>query len=269
MIELNRFYCADSVEFMQETIPDNFVDLTVTSPPYDKRRKYDGYIFDYKKMLIEMFRVTKQGGIAVWIVSDETVKGNESGTSFLQALFAKECGFWLYDTMIYAKNNPIPKPHKRYNQQFEYMFVLSKGKPSTANIAKEQCKKAGKMNNKWFRNNGDVLKPSAQNIEIKEYKNKSNIWFYNVGYGNTTCDKIAFNHPAIFPDKLAEDHILSWSNPGDIVLDPMCGSGTTCKMAYLNNRNFIGIDMSNEYIDQICIPRLEKYGWANSGLTNL
>lgn len=262
-LKLNKFYVAESVEFMKANMPDNFVDLTVTSPPYDNLRDYKGFEFDYKAMLKELYRITKEGGVVVWIVGDATIDGSETGTSFKQALYAKEIGFNLHDTMIYAKNNPIPLNHKRYEQQFEYMFVFSKGKPKTFNPIMTNCKYAGANNKSTYRHDAQgKLKPCNTPQKVKKTKIKHNIWYYDVGANNTTKDKIAFNHPAQFPEKLAEDHILSWSHEGDIVFDPMCGSGTTCKMAYLNNRKFIGIDMSEEYINDICIPRLREYGWT-------
>lgn len=260
-IELNNFYIGESVEFMKNSIPDSFVDLTITSPPYDDLRSYDGYVFYYKTMLSELYRVTKDGGIVVWVVGDKTHKGSETGTSFKHALYAKEVGFNLHDTMIYQKNNPTPMRGNRYQQCFEYMFVLSKGKPNTFNPIMTKKKYIENRKAKQYNKN--------QNGEqiIREYKSTNdkkvihNIWIYNVGLHHSTADRIAFTHPAVFPEQLAEDHIISWSNEGDIVFDPMCGAGTTCKMAYLNNRSFIGVDMSEDYISDICKPRLQEYGW--------
>ena len=265
MIELNKFYIGESVQFMKDSIPDNFIDITVTSPPYDNLRDYKGYKFDYKAMLEELYRVTKDGGIVVWVVGDKTEKGSETGTSFKQALYAKDIGFNLHDTMIYLKYNWIPLTHNRYEQQFEYMFILSKGKPKTFNPIEIPSIHKGRMPNATFRQDstGKLEKAHTKN-KVKETKRKGNVWEYHVGNMKTTKDKIAFKHPAVFPEKLAEDHIVSWSNEGDIVLDPMCGAGTTCKMAYLNNRNFIGIDMSEEYISDICVPRLKEYGWEDN-----
>jgi site-specific DNA-methyltransferase (adenine-specific) len=245
---------------MRKNIPDEFVDLTVTSPPYDNLRKYKGFIFDYQSMIKELYRVTKDGGVVVWVVGDATIKGSETGTSFKHALYAKEIGFNLHDTMIYAKNNPIPQNHNRYEQQFEYMFVFSKGKPKTFNPLKIKTKTVGKEYN-WKDTNdygSTSAKRSRDEISIvKKEKNMFNIWFMNVASSKYT-------NSAPFPKVLANDHILSWSNERDIILDPMCGAGTTCKMAWLNNRKFIGIDMSKEYINEICIPRLEMYGWKQN-----
>lgn len=262
MIEINKIYCAEAVQFMKENIPDNFIDLTVTSPPYDNLRTYKGYTFDFENIAKELYRVTKIGGIVVWVVGDATIKGNETGTSFKQALYFKEIGFNLHDTMIYGKENWIPLTHNRYEQQFEYMFILGKGRPNIFNPIKIKCINAGKKlsNTTTFRSN---KKDGAtgllhKNGIVKNTKIKGNIWFYQVGNNRSTSDKIAFKHPAVFPEQLAKDHIVSWSNEGDIVFDPMCGSGTTLKMAKLLNRKYIGIDISEEYV-QIANKRIEMY----------
>jgi DNA modification methylase len=253
LIELNKFYIGESVQFMKDNIPDNFVDLTVTSPPYDDLRKYNGFIFDYQSMLKELYRVTKDGGVVVWVVGDKTDKGSETLTSFKHALFAKEIGFNVHDTMIWYKTNAMPQVDKsRYTQSFEYMFVYSKGKPKTAIPKKTLTKNGGKFLSRGDGNDQNINKKGG-NIVAKE-RIAFNVYELPVGGTN-------YGHPAIFPEQLAEDHITSWSKEGDVVFDPMCGSGTTCKMAWLNKRNFIGIDISEEYINDICIPRLKMYGW--------
>lgn len=252
---------------MKENIPDNFVDLTVTSPPYDDLRKYNGFLFDYKSMANELYRVTKDGGIVVWVVGDKTKNGSETLTSFEHAIYFKNIGFNVHDTMIYAKNNPVPSGGNRYQSTFEYMFIFSKRKPKTFNALKRSRIYDDFRRKTSFGRKEDGTHQRGAN-STEEYIKEYNIWFYSIGGHLTTTDKIAFNHPALYPDKLAEDHILSWSDEGDIVLDPMCGAGTTCKMAYINNRNFIGIDMSSEYINDICIPRLNTYGW-NRKLDNI
>jgi site-specific DNA-methyltransferase (adenine-specific) len=270
LIALNQFYIAEASKFMKENIPDNFIDLIITSPPYDNLRTYKGFVFDYKSILKELYRVTKDGGVVVWIIGDATINGSETGTSFKQALYAKEeCGFRLHDTMIYQKDAcPFPEIN-RYYPSFEYMFVFSKGKPKTVNLIKDKPNKryGEKVASSTQRQpDGTTIKVSANKInpdrQVKEFGVRTNVWFYSPGYMKSTKDKIAYKHPAQFPEKLAEDHIKSWSNEGDIVFDPMCGAGTTCKMAWLNNRKFIGVDISEEYINEICIPRLKQYGWS-------
>lgn len=275
MLQLNQFYIGEAVNFMKENIPDNFVDLTVTSPPYDNLRTYKGFIFDYKSMLKELYRVTKNGGVLVWITGDATINGSETLTSFRHALYAKEIGFNVHDTMIYQKDScPFPEIN-RYYPSFEYMFIFSKGKPKTTNlIADKPNRRYGEkvVSSTQRQPDGTTIKVSANktnpNRQVKEFGVRTNVWLYSPGYMKSTKDKIAYKHPAQFPEQLAQDHIISWSNEGDIVLDPMCGAGTTCKMAWLNKRNFIGIDISEEYINDICKPRLKQYGWNENNLNN-
>jgi DNA modification methylase len=249
MIELNKIYNMDCLEGMKD-IPDNTIDLTVTSPPYDNLRAYNGYSFDFEGIAKELYRITKQGGVVVWVVGDSVVRGSETGNAFRQALHFKEIGFNLHDTMIYQKN-AFPFPDKtRYAQVFEYMFVLSKGKPNTTNIIRVPTKEANRIKNK----KSYQRLPNGETVPMKyetgkSERNKENVWMFEVGYMKTTKDKFAFQHPAMFPEQLAHDHIISWSNEGDIVFDPMCGSGTTCKMAKQLGRNFIGIDISEEYCE--------------------
>jgi len=259
MIELNRIYNEDCLEGMKR-IPDGFVDLTVTSPPYDNLRTYNGNInqwtFEkFQSIAQELYRVTKCGGVVVWIVADATINGSETGTSFRQALYFKEIGFSLHDTMIFAKRNPIPLTHNRYEQCFEYMFVFSKGKPKVFHPVMIPCETAGSRIHR--RNTGRVKEAATRNRDevtvTKMMKQKGNIWEYLVGSKKGETG----NHPAPFPEGLANDHILSWSNEGDTVLDPFMGSGTTAKMALLNNRNFIGFELDKHYCD-IANERIRK-----------
>jgi site-specific DNA-methyltransferase (adenine-specific) len=252
-LELNRVYQFDCVEGMK-LLPDGTdeigVDLIVTSPPYDDLRKYKGYSFDFENVAKQLYRIIKNGGVLVWVVNDTTIKGSETGTSFKQALYFKEIGFNLHDTMIYLKSNPMPINSPRYNQIFEYMFVLSKGKPKTVNLIKEPSKRFGELNASTHRQqDGSMKDATSRGKPINKMKVKGNVWTYAVGLGGTTNDRFAFEHPAMFPEKLAQDHILSWSNEGDIVFDPFIGSGTVAKMATLNNRKWLGFEISPEYIE--------------------
>jgi DNA modification methylase len=243
----NQIICGDCLEVMKD-IPDKSIDMVLTSPPYDNLRDYKGYTFNFEGIAKEIYRVLKDGGVCVWIVGDATIKGSETGTSFKQALYFKEIGFNLHDTMIYQKTNPIPLTHNRYEQQFEYMFVFSKNKPKTFNPILESCKTKGNVQQKrtfWQNSKSNERELAHSNNEVKDTKFRYNIWEYSVGSTK------GLKHPAPFPEKLAEDHILSWSNDGDIILDPMAGSGTTLKMAKKNNRNYIGIEIAKEYIDII------------------
>ena len=229
-------------------LDENCIDLTETSPPYDNLRKYNNK-FDFENVAKQLFRVTKLGGVVVWVVADKTLSGSESGTSFRQALFFKEIGFNLHDTMIYMSDKP-PLTHNRYEQKFEYMFVFSKGKPKTFNPIKEKCKYVGSDKRaRTFRQTGDELQETHLKNKVNKEKIKGNVWYFSTGFNKSTKDKIAFKHPAIFPEKLAEDHILSWSNENDIVLDPFMGSGTTAKMSIINNRKYIGFEIEKKYCD--------------------
>lgn len=249
----------DCLDRMKE-IPDNSIDLTVTSPPYDNLRTYKGYSFDFEGIAKELYRITKEGGVVVWVVNDATIKGSETGTSFRQALYFKDvCGFNLHDTMIYHKNNPVPNEvGKRYQPSFEYMFVLSKGKVSTFNPILEEAKMFGKVkpkkDGKQFRQGDGSMKASHGLKYNKAFKFKHNVFTYNLS-GKT-------NHPAIFPESLANDHIISWSNEGDVVFDPFTGSGTTAKMALLNNRKFIGCEIAADYMD-IIFERVKGFTTSN------
>jgi DNA modification methylase len=234
----------------------NKIDLVVTSPPYDNMRLYKGFKFDFRTIARGLVDSLKEGGVIVWVVADQTDNFTESGNSFRQALYFKRLGLNIYDTMIFRKVMIIPMNVRRYNQGFEYMFIFSKGKVKTFNPILEQSKSYfhGKVEDyskrKSAASRDKSIMPAGDLIyEANKYKKRDNVWTYKTGYMGTTKDKIAFKHPATFPEKLARDHIISWSNEGDLVLDPMCGSGTTCKMAHMLNRRWIGIDMTEEYLE--------------------
>lgn len=266
-MEINKIYNENCLDTMAK-MPDNFIDLTVTSPPYDNLRTYKGYSFDFENVAKELFRITKQGGVIIWVVGDQTKDGSESGTSFKQALYFKELGFNLHDTMIYRKQNYTPLTHNRYEQEWEYMFCFSKGKPKTFNPIKVPCKYAGQTTwgqpNMYKTNNGELTK--VKQTIINDEKIKGNIFEYLVG--STQTGKI--KHPAMFPEQLANDQIISWSNEGDLVYDCFMGSGTTAKMSILNNRNFIGSELSKEYYE-IALNRIKECGglFFNSFQTDL
>ena len=233
------------------------VDMVLTSPPYDNLRTYKGFVFPFEAIANEIFRVVKDGGVVVWVVNDATIEGSESGTSFKQAIYFKEIGFNLHDTMIFRKKNPIPQIYrKRYNNEFEYMFVFSKGPVKTHNALMVDCLHAGlELKGSTYKNfSKNEQKREKMAKPVKAQKVKGNIWEYVVG--KNAEDQEAKGHPAPFPCALARDHISSWSNPGEIVLDPMCGSGTTTKVAKHLGRRFIGMDISEEYC-QIARERLD------------
>lgn len=256
MIEINRFYIENCLDTMAR-MPNEFIDLTVTSPPYDNLRDYNGYDFDFESIAKELYRVTKQGGVVVWVVNDETKNGSESLTSAKQKIFFREqCGFNIHDTMIYKKRNTLPLNDNRYEPAFEYMFVLTKGKPSVFNPLKELKIWIDKRNTKQCGKEKDGSKVIGF-AKQSRYKVKTNVWDYKTGGGNVTPDKIAYKHPAIFPEQLAADHIYSWSNEGDLIYDPFVGSGTTVKMAIKLKRNWIASDLSEDYIKNIAEKRIK------------
>jgi len=238
----------DCLERMKE-IPDNSIDLVVTSPPYDNLRTYkDSLNWNFgifQKVANELKRVLKKGGVIVWVVGDATIKGSETGSSFKQALYFKEIGFNIHDTMIYLKDQLAFPDFNRYYNAFEYMFVFSKGKPNTFNAIKDRENKSygRKITGKHRNADGSFSKRSRTGKTIQDkFGVRWNYWLmYNQKRGIET------QHPAIFPDKLAHDHIISWSNEGDTVLDPFMGSGTTGKQAKILKRNFIGIECVKEY----------------------
>lgn len=262
MLELNKIYNCDCLDGLRQ-LDDNSIDLTVTSPPYDNLRTYQDtceWNFDvFKPIAKELYRVTRKGGVVVWVVGDACINNGETGSSFRQALYFQELGFKLHDTMIYEKNSstfPAKLTSKRYSQIFEYMFVFSKGK------IRDDIKLIADKRNKWagWTNWGDHSQYDADgnlnktsNIKpIAEFSLRNNIWKYPVSFNDKT------GHPAVFPEKLAEDHILSWSNKGETVLDPFMGSGTTAKMAMMNERNYIGFEKNEEYY-KVSIERVAKY----------
>jgi len=210
--------------------------------------EFNGYSFQFEEIARELFRITKEGGVLVWIVGDRTIEGNETGTSFRQALFFKECGFNLFDTMIYLKPpRGAVGNNNTYWQSFEYMFVLSKGYPKTINLLRDRENKESRNGDNGTKRlqNGELLK--LKRGGYGEFGRRTNVWEYNIGRSHSASDELAYEHPAIFPEKLAQDHILSWSNPDELIYDPMCGSGTVAKMCLVENRNFIGSEISSQY----------------------
>jgi site-specific DNA-methyltransferase (adenine-specific) len=268
MIQLDKIYNEDCLITLSK-IDDNVIDLTVTSPPYDdlrtynnhisgKKTEFNGYSFDFENIAKELYRTTKEGGIVVWVVGDSTEKGSETGTSFRQALFFKEVGFKIHDTMIYMKNNFSNPSSNRYHQIFEYMFILSKGKPKTFNSIKDRKNIYGGQIGSWGKNTSrqvDGTMVERKKKVIEEYGQRYNVWTYKTSK-NGQEDEIAYQHPAIFPIQLVKDHIISWTNIGDVIFDPFMGSGTTAKAAVQSDRKYIGSEISKEYYE-ICNKRLE------------
>ena len=250
MIEIDKIYNEDCLETFKK-IPDDFIDLVVTSPPYDNLRTYNGYSFDFESVAKCLYRVMKPGGVVVWIVNDATVDGSETLTSFKQAIHFKELGFNIHDTMIYMKDNPPPTGgNNRYYQSFEYNFIISKGVPKTFNPIVEPRR------NKWNDKRTVRTRPITRNkagvfvekeVKVNDQVKLQNVWSYVVSGGSVAEEMFAHEHPAIFPESLCRDHIISWSNEGDLVYDPFMGSGTTAKMATSLNRHYLGSEISEVY----------------------
>lgn len=243
-VELNHIYNEDCLKTLSR-MGEGLVDMVLTSPPYDNLRKYNGYYFHFKHIARHLFRVTKYGGVVVWNVSDATINGSETLSSFKQALFFVECGFRLHDTMIFRKENFAPKTHRRYEQSFEYVFIFSKGSQKTFNPIKVKCLTAGDSLN-WARKGSNikegVFRRRDDVITVSDEKIKENVWTYPCGATQT-------GHPAPFPVQFAADHINSWSNEGELIYDPFGGSGTTGYVASKLNRNWILSEISKEYCE--------------------
>jgi len=259
---INKIYnehCMDTMKRMS----DNYVDLTVTSPPYDDIRIFDNNIpfdkYEYKPIIRELYRVTKDGGVVVWVIGDQMRNCSESCMSFKQALAFRRAGFNLHDTMIFAKPPPGPvgTPRGAYLQAYQYMFVFVKGSLKTFNLIKDRKNKTRRTRTTTVvrKPNGD--KRIKEQPPTKPFGVRTNIWYYAVGGGKSASDDFAYEHPAIFPEAMATDHIISWTNEGDVVYDPFCGSGTTPKMAWKNNRKYIGSEVSKKYYDLI-LRRMKK-----------
>lgn len=232
------------------------VDLVLTSPPYDNLREYGGYSFDFPSVASGLYQIVSEGGIVVWVVGDACIDGSESGTSFRQALGFMDCGFKLHDTMVYLKNSsPFPDTN-RYTQIFEYMFVLTKNKPKTFNPIKRD-NNYGSFTRTMTHRRVDGGMSYEQSVKLQEKSNYGNVWLYEVGYMKSAKESYVFEHPAIFPDQLAKDHIISWSNQNDLILDPFLGSGTTAVAAKILGRKCIGIEIEEKYCE-IAVKRLAQ-----------
>lgn len=258
-MELGKVYHENCIETLRR-MPNDLLDMTITSPPYDDLRDYNGYHFPVEEIAALLFQKTKPGGVVVWVVGDRTLNGSETLTSFRHALTFQDAGFRVHDTMIYAKKNPIPSDcGKRYRQAFEYIFCFSKGQPKTFNAITEPTKSAGQKIAAFRitgKGRGNVPLEDIGR-KIKTERKLSNIFAYNVGTSSSK-DKIAFNHPAIFPEQLVEDQIVTWTNRGDLVYDCFMGSGTTAKVAQLLHRQWLGSEISDEYV-RIAEERLSQY----------
>lgn len=240
---IDSIICGDNCEVLRK-MPNECVDLVVTSPPYDDLRTYGGHSWDFYGVAWNLKRILKAGGVIVWVVNDQTDKGTETGNSMRQALHFRELGLNLHDTMIYQKQFYVPLTHNRYEQEFEYMFVFSKGQPKTFNPKKVKTLFGGQKSTLTHRKTGEEpVRGTNYGEARKEERIIGNVWLKQPA----RCSE----HPAVFPDDLASDHIVSWSNPGDLVLDPFAGSGTTCLAAKELGRHWTGIEVNPAYVEII------------------
>lgn len=259
--ELNKPYCVDSTEAIK-SVKDDSIHLIITSPPYDDIYDYDK-LNSFETLAREFYRILVPGGVVVWVIGDQFVKGSRTLTSHKQAIYFKEVvGFKVYDVMIYQKHNFSNPMKKRYHNIYEFMYIFSKGWPRVFNPIKDRKNKyAGQTC--WGRNTyrlkDGTLGERGKPVNA-EYGMRYNIWKINSGRGFTTKDDIAHKHPAIFPEALVRDHIISWTNVGDVVFDPLAGSGTVGKVAHVLDRKFLLFEINQEYHDNIIVPRLKEYG---------
>lgn len=256
----HRIYCGDNIQILRTMVPDNSIDMTITSPPYDDMRKYMGFSFDFHGLANELYRVTKPGGVVVWNVGDQYVDESETLTSFKQAIYFNDIGFKVHDTMIWKKGSMLFPTTNRYTQCFDYVFIFSKDKPpNTANLINDvPTSTVGHTTWHHARNEQGQVEYSGKSSQTKPFRTRDNIWEIGVGFGQSTKDKIAYQHPAIFPEQLVNDHIRTWTNKDSVVLDPFLGSGTTTKIAEILGRRSIGTEISPKYVD-IAVKRWEEY----------
>jgi len=241
-----KLFLGNCIEVMKSEILDDCIDMTITSPPYGSLRSYGGCVesFQFKPIAKEIYRVTKNGGVVVWIVADQTIKGDETGESFRQALYFKKLGLNLHDTMILTKTTVVYPSPNRYHSSFEYMFILSKGKPKTVNLIKDRLNKTKGHARKNLYREPDGSFKRKRSLAYGKYGVRYNYW------NNNNCKRsLANKHPASFSEELAIDHIKSWSNKGDTILDPMMGSGTAGCAATKLKRRFIGIEVNKDYFN--------------------
>ena len=254
----NQIHNQCCIEGMKQ-LPDESIDLVITSPPYDAIRDYhnndEWNHHKFQQVATELGRVIKPGGVIVWNVNDQVINGSKTGSSFRQALYFKDTlNLNLHDTMIYEKVGIAfaSGPNStRYTQKFEFVFIISKGRPKSINLIQDKPNKwAGTQS--WGKTGGrntagEVLKYKDKSNPVKEFGVRNNIWLIKNSGGHGQSNKEAYQHPATMPEELARGHIISWSNPGDIVLDPFLGSGTTARMAEQEGRQYIGYEIDEEY----------------------
>ena len=230
-------------------------DLILTSPPYDDLRTYGGGVFDFGSIADACVGALVDGGVIVWVVGDGIEGYSETGSSFRHALGFMRRGLKLHQTMLYQTTREAPTAPNRYARVHEYMFVFSNGRPRVANIIRDKPNTTSgtvhrrKMIGRYADNSKPHRNYKRNRIVSPEFGPRTNIWKYHTSpFSNANRFD---EHPAVFPDALARDHIRTWTNPGDLVIDPMAGSGTTLRAAKDLGRSSIGIEIHENYIDII------------------
>ncbi len=246
MMKYNRIECCDCVDGVR-SLAAGSVPLTVTSPPYDRIRKFAP--FDFEALAHELFKVTCDGGVLVWVVGDQIVDGSETGTSFRQALFFKEVGFRLHHTMAFASSGTYLVTRTRYGSALQYMFVFSKGRPRTIRLIRDKPNKYAGQQQNVPHGRDDRNRNRYRSQPVKKFGLRPAFWVIATGKSVTTKDDYAYEHDAVMPESIARDHILTWSKPGELVLDVFVGSGTTAKMAALHGRKYLGFDIEKKWCD--------------------
>lgn len=254
---VNTILHCDCLDGMRQ-LPDNSIPLAVTSSPYDAIRTYGGHAFAFEPVAKELWRITAPGGVVVWVIADQVIKGSLTGTKHRQVLHFLDLGFRLHNEItLTTVNTPLPQKI-RYAQNSQTAYVLAKGRPHAVNLLRDKPNKsAGVFKREWVARSKDgTMRKGYYGKCIAPYSLRGDVWTYLVGNNHTTKDKLS--HPSPMAEQMAEDLIISFSRPGELVFDPMAGSGTTCKMALLNHRSYLGMEIHEPYWRE-AVERLSKY----------
>jgi hypothetical protein len=254
----NAILLGDALEILSR-IPAGSIPLTLFSPPYDGIRDYGkNWSLDYKTLGRLLFGATCDGGVCAVVIGDGTKDFAKSLTTFRWAVdWVDNTGWRLFECCIYSRHgNPGAWWTQRFRVDHEYILIFFKGDrlrcfDKTALMI--PSKHAGKVYSGTDRlTNGGFKKiePKA----VNDLKCRGTIWGYATS--NSEGNRTKLEHPATFPDRLADDLIHCFSKPGDLVFDPMCGSGTTCVMAAKAKRDYLGIEINPEY-HSIAMKRIQ------------
>lgn len=250
MSVMGHLSIADAIEHAS-TLASDSVDLVLFSPPYDGVRDYRGnWTLDLPALGSELLRVVKDGGFAVMVIADGTKNQRKSMTTFRTAVAWEDAGWSLFESVIYSRDGrPGAWWATRFRVDHEHILMFYKGKrprPVTHHDGlRVPSKHAGK---KWTGTqrltDGTLVKTSAT---VAADKCRGTIWHYATS--NSEGNRTKAKHPATFPDALARDVILALSAPGDVVYDPMMGSGTSVVIAAQEGRRWLGNDFFAEYVE--------------------